>query len=39
MNELADFAFVLVAFLLLAVWKWPVVLVSFVGGWLRALFG
>ncbi|AMX83652.1 ChrA protein [Geobacillus subterraneus] len=41
-NELADFAFVLVAFLLLAVWKWPawaVVLVSFVGGWLRALFG
>ncbi|NNU84572.1 chromate efflux transporter [Geobacillus sp. BMUD] len=41
-NEPADFAFVLVAFLLLAVWKWPawaVVLVSFVGGWLRALFG
>ncbi|MBB6282482.1 chromate efflux transporter [Geobacillus subterraneus] len=41
-NEPADFAFVLVAFLLLAVWKWPawvVVLVSFVGGWLRTLFG
>ncbi|NNV07216.1 chromate efflux transporter [Geobacillus sp. C56-T2] len=41
-NEPADFAFALGAFLLLAVWKWPawaVVLVSFVGGWLRALFG
>ncbi|WP_025950226.1 chromate efflux transporter [Geobacillus thermocatenulatus] len=34
-NEPADFAFVLGAFLLLAVWKWPawaVVLVSFAGG-------
>ncbi|WP_031409603.1 chromate efflux transporter [Geobacillus vulcani] len=41
-NEPADFAFALGAFLLLTVWKWPawaVVLVSFVGGWLRALFG
>ncbi|BBW96151.1 hypothetical protein GsuE55_09840 [Geobacillus subterraneus] len=41
-NEPADFTFALSAFLLLAVWKWPawaVVLVSFVGGWLRALFG
>ncbi|MCG6793954.1 chromate efflux transporter [Geobacillus sp. YHL] len=38
----ADLAFSLGAFLLLVVWKWPawaVVLVSFVGGWLRAWLG
>lgn len=38
----ADLAFVLGAFLLLAIWKWPawaVVLVSFAGGWLRAWLG
>ncbi|MDF9297418.1 chromate efflux transporter [Geobacillus stearothermophilus] len=37
-----DLAFVLGAFLLLAIWKWPawaVVLVSFVGGGLRAWLG
>jgi len=38
----ADLAFVLGAFLLLVIWKWPawaVVLVSFAGGWLRAWLG
>ena len=38
----ADLAFVLGAFLLLSIWKWPawaVVLVSFAGGWLRAWLG
>lgn len=38
----ADLAFSLGDFLLLVVWKWPawtVVLVSFVGGWLRAWLG